>query len=477
MKKNTSRLIPAALAAILTLTLCAPSLAVTTANLLGTVEITVATSLRSEPSASSATLMTLQKGNTALLLDTYGTWSLIDYAGSMGYVLTSRTKVVPGSGVGITTAPAGTGTAQATGAVNIRSGPGAGYPKLGKLKKGALVTTLGAVNGWTIISFANGTAYVSSGYLKTVTTAPGTGSGTVIYVRFEKDGAVYTGPSTSNKKLDTFSAGDELEYVDTYGSYYKVKVGKQECYVLGSITSFVNGIPEKTEGQTVFASKLTRVYTGTAPTSGLITYMNAGDSARLISSSSSMVSVYYNGRVGYVDGGSVEKVTGTGTYAMREVSRWYYTTSKGAKVYSVPTEKSSYVTGTLAFNEAVWVINANDHWAKIIINNRPMFVPLFALSQAPLTGGPVGGSFLGALPGDRLTVKARNGAATYEDLIDRPYIPTGESAAYGTIARNSKVVLMRAAGEYCMVIWVDERDNPINAHRVHVAYVLKTDLR
>lgn len=59
------------------------------------------------------------------------------------------------------------GTAYATDAVNVRSGPGTSYTVLGYLSRGEKVTITGTVsNGWTQIQLpGNRLGYVSSAYL------------------------------------------------------------------------------------------------------------------------------------------------------------------------------------------------------------------------------------------------------------------------------------------------------------------------
>ncbi|MBR1390103.1 MAG: SH3 domain-containing protein [Lachnospiraceae bacterium] len=54
------------------------------------------------------------------------------------------------------------------GTLNIRSGPGTNYGKLGELVKGDQVTILGEVNGWYQISHSSGSAYVSKRYITNV---------------------------------------------------------------------------------------------------------------------------------------------------------------------------------------------------------------------------------------------------------------------------------------------------------------------
>lgn len=57
-------------------------------------------------------------------------------------------------------------------ALNVRSGPGTGYSKLGKLSKGTQVTVTGSSGAWAAISYNGAKAYVSGEYLAWVSAIP-----------------------------------------------------------------------------------------------------------------------------------------------------------------------------------------------------------------------------------------------------------------------------------------------------------------
>lgn len=50
--------------------------------------------------------------------------------------------------------------------LNVRSGPGKTYKKVGSLKKGTSVTIVSTKAAWKKVSYKNGTGYVYSKYLK-----------------------------------------------------------------------------------------------------------------------------------------------------------------------------------------------------------------------------------------------------------------------------------------------------------------------
>ena len=107
------------------------------------------------------------KGTTLMIQEDCGNgWYKITGAGYSGYVSAEWVKVSGSSGGSDSgssdTQSIGTITADA---LNVRSGAGTGYSRLGLLYKGNSVTILGSSNGWYKISYKNGVGYVSAEYV------------------------------------------------------------------------------------------------------------------------------------------------------------------------------------------------------------------------------------------------------------------------------------------------------------------------
>ena len=107
------------------------------------------------------------KGTTLIIQEDCGNgWYKITGAGYSGYVSAEWVKVSGSSGGSDSgssdTQSIGTITADA---LNVRSGAGTGYSRLGLLYKGNSVTILGSSNGWYKISYKNGVGYVSAEYV------------------------------------------------------------------------------------------------------------------------------------------------------------------------------------------------------------------------------------------------------------------------------------------------------------------------
>lgn len=114
--------------------------------------------VRSEPSASSTKVSSLQKGSYITLISKSGVWWKVEYAaGKYGYCHADYIRVVSTD-----TATVATGS----GSLNVRSGAGTAYSRIGALYKGETVVVLSESNGWSRVLFhGNKTGYVSAAYL------------------------------------------------------------------------------------------------------------------------------------------------------------------------------------------------------------------------------------------------------------------------------------------------------------------------
>lgn len=108
----------------------------------------------------------LYSGNSVSILKDCGNgWYQISYGSGSAYVCAEYISTGSDSGdsdggeqtTGIVTADA----------LNVRSGAGTGYSRLGLLYSGNSVTILGSSNGWYKISYRNGVGYVSAEYVST----------------------------------------------------------------------------------------------------------------------------------------------------------------------------------------------------------------------------------------------------------------------------------------------------------------------
>ena len=122
---------------------------------------------RTGPSTSHSIINVLMNGQKVEYISTSGSWLKVKYNGVTGYV--HGDYVSKG-----TTDNSTTGTTKYVSAsvgLNVRSGAGTSYSKLGKLEYKEKVTVLSTSNGWSKINYNGKTGYVDSSYLQS--TVPG----------------------------------------------------------------------------------------------------------------------------------------------------------------------------------------------------------------------------------------------------------------------------------------------------------------
>ena len=122
---------------------------------------------RTGPSTSYSIINVLMNGQKVEYISTSGSWLKVKYNGVTGYV--HGDYVTKG-----TTDNSTTGTTKYVSAsvgLNVRSGAGTSYSKLGKLEYKEKVTVLSTSNGWSKINYNGKTGYVDISYLQN--TVPG----------------------------------------------------------------------------------------------------------------------------------------------------------------------------------------------------------------------------------------------------------------------------------------------------------------
>lgn len=119
--------------------------------------------VRSGPSSNYSKLGTLAKGTKVEVVERYSNgWYKIKYKGSYGYVSGAYVSLDGSKGEVIA-------TGKTTAGLNVRSGAGTSYKKIGYLNKGAkveIVTKLSS--GWYKIKFNSSYGYVSGDYVKLI---------------------------------------------------------------------------------------------------------------------------------------------------------------------------------------------------------------------------------------------------------------------------------------------------------------------
>ena len=194
---------------------------------------------RSGPSTSHSIIGSLQKGQQVEYISESGSWAKVKYNGVTGYVhgdyLTKSTST------GISTSQGTTQYVNSTSGLNVRSGAGATYSKLGTLEYKEKVTVLSTSNGWAKINYNGKTGYVSSSYLQTTvpggTTSENNNSSTtttVKYVNATSGLNVRSGAGTSYSKIGSLDYKEKVTVLSTSNGWAKINYKGQAGYVSSS---------------------------------------------------------------------------------------------------------------------------------------------------------------------------------------------------------------------------------------------------
>ena len=188
---------------------------------------------RTGPSTSYSIINVLMNGQKVEYISTSGSWLKVKYNGVTGYVHGDYVTKC-------TTDNSTTGTTKYVSAsvgLNVRSGAGTSYSKLGKLEYKEKVTVLSTSNGWSKINYNGKTGYVDSSYLKS--TVPGSTNdntnnettGTTKYVNTTSGLNVRSGAGTSYSKLGKLEYKEKVTVLSTSNGWSKINYNGKTGYV------------------------------------------------------------------------------------------------------------------------------------------------------------------------------------------------------------------------------------------------------
>ena len=204
--------------------------------------------VRSGPGTSYAKIGTAPKGAVYTVTGKSGSYFSINYNGRTGYVHSNYISVIS------TGAPANTMPASSTGTivncqigVNVRSGPGTNYSKLGTAPKGAVYTVTGLSGSFVRINYNGKVGYIHSGYISVSSSpSPGASVGTGRIVNCTSWVNVRSGPGTSYSKIGQAPKGAVYTVTGKSGTYFAVNFGSCTGYVHSSYISVTYAAPAPT---------------------------------------------------------------------------------------------------------------------------------------------------------------------------------------------------------------------------------------
>ena len=125
-----------------------------------------------------------------------------------------------------------------TDGLNVRTGPSTSYATIGKLNKGTRVEVISESAGWSKINYNNKTAYVSSGYLKAVSTSTPDTKPEDTTQQYKEIKVVNTdglnvrkGPSTSYESIGKIDKGTSVEVISESDGWSKINYKNTTAYV------------------------------------------------------------------------------------------------------------------------------------------------------------------------------------------------------------------------------------------------------
>ena len=365
-RKNATRILSAAIVLLMTLALAVPALAATTY-----VIATDDTTVRKGPSTSYSSLGTLEEGEAARKLGTSGVWTKIDFDGDDGYVKTADVDTYSGDDLIIidNSSSSSYSTMYVTALVNVRSGPGTNYSKLGELKKGDTVSKVGVTGSWTIINWGSaGTAYVSSSYL-TTSGSGSTTTGTTMVATANVN--VRTGPSTSYSLLGYLAKGTKVTKTGVSGNWTIINYNGKVAYVSSAYLAVSSGSTTTSDTLLYALDDDTPVRLGPGKSYRAIGYLDEGDSVKYLGTSgSSWYKVQFGSNIAYVYADDMWfKSTGSSS-----ISSGLVYASSSVRVYEQPSTTSDMLGYLYAGETATRTGKYSSGWTRIDFEGETGYV-------------------------------------------------------------------------------------------------------
>ena len=149
--------------------------------------------------------------------------------------------------------------------LNVRSGPGTEYERVGSLASGRVVRVLSQSNGW----YETRSGYITAEYTEAASAADAVESG--LYVRTTADSLnVRSGPGTEYEKVGSLASGRCVKVLEILNGWYKIEQG----YVSADFVEETDGpaaVSERGQAVADFALQFVGynyVYGGSSPRSG-----------------------------------------------------------------------------------------------------------------------------------------------------------------------------------------------------------------
>ncbi|MDU7904307.1 MAG: SH3 domain-containing protein [Peptostreptococcaceae bacterium] len=196
------------------------------------------------------------------------------------------------------------------------------------------------------------------------------------------------GPGTNYSSIGKLNTGDKVEYIETVGSWTKIKYNGTEGFVH---SDYVSGSTGNEEDNTVKGNKQVtgnsvNFRQGPGTSYSVIKSLNKGTQVGLISESNGWAKISCNGTVGYISSQYLGDINSGGGQEDNTVKENKQVTASSVNVRQGPGTNYSVIR-SLSRGTQVVVISESNGWAKINYNGTVGYVSSQYLGDINSGGG------------------------------------------------------------------------------------------
>ena len=266
---------------------------------------------RNGAGTSYSIIKVLNKGEKVEVISESNGWSKVKHDSRLGYV---ASQYIDKATTNYTIKEVNTD------GLNVRTGPSTSYATIGKLNKGTRVEVISESAGWSKINYNNKTAYVSSGYLKAVSTSTPDTKPEDTTQQYKEIKVVNTdglnvrkGPSTSYESIGKIDKGTSVEVISESDGWSKINYKNTTAYVA---TRYLDKKSTNTEDTTQQYKEIKVVNTdglnvrkGPSTSYESIGEIDKGTSVEVISESDGWSKINYKNTTAYVATRYLDKIS------------------------------------------------------------------------------------------------------------------------------------------------------------------------
>ena len=266
---------------------------------------------RNGAGTSYSIIKVLNKGEKVEVISESNGWSKVKHDSRLGYV---ASQYIDKATTNYTIKEVNTD------GLNVRTGPSTSYATIGKLNKGTRVEVISESAGWSKINYNNKTAYVSSGYLKAVSTSTPDTKPEDTTQQYKEIKVVNTdglnvrkGPSTSYESIGKIDKGTSVEVISESDEWSKINYKNTTAYVA---TKYLDKKSTNTEDTTQQYKEIKVVNTdglnvrkGPSTSYESIGKIDKGTSVEVISESDGWSKINYKNTTAYVATRYLDKIS------------------------------------------------------------------------------------------------------------------------------------------------------------------------